>query len=268
LRSIRNGFVFLLVSLLVWQPGVRAEDADTLLRQGVKLRKENKDREAFELFQRAVGIQKTPRALGQLGLCEQALGLWAKAESHIKEALDAAGDPWIKKNRSTLEESMRAIDAHLGSLEIWGDPADAEVLFDGRPVGALPATGPIRVEIGQITVTVRAKGYADTIRTIDLKAGDSLRENVILIAAAPAPITPPVALVAPAPTATEQTPSLVAQPGSTAGEASDRPVYARWWFWTAIGAVAAGGIAAAILLSRGHSSACDANVNGCTTWGS
>jgi PEGA domain len=267
LRSIRNCSVLLLVSLLGWLPGVRAEDADTLLRQGIALRKERKDREAFELFQRAVGIQKTPRALGQLGLCEQALGLWPKAESHIKEALDAVGDPWTKKNRSTLEEAMRAIDAHLGSLEIWGEPADAEVLFNGRPVGALPATGPVRIEIGQVTVTVRAKGYADTIRAIDVKAGDSLRENVTLVAAASAPITPPVALVAPAPTASEQTPSLVAQPGATEGEASDRPVYARWWFWTGIGAVAAGGIAAAILLSRGHSSPCDANVT-CTTWGS
>jgi hypothetical protein len=267
LRSIRIGSVFLLASLLVWQPGARAEDADTLLRRGVELRKERKDREAFELFQRAVDIQKTPRALGQLGLCEQALGLWPKAESHIKEALDAAGDPWTKKNRPTLEESMRAIDAHLGSLEIWGDPADAEVLFNGRPVGALPATGPVRVEIGQVTVTVRARGYADTIRAIDVKAGDSLRENVSLVATAPAPITTPLALVAPAPSATEQTPSLVAQPGAAADEASDRPVYARWWFWTAIGAVAAGGIAAAILLSRGQSSPCDANVK-CTTWGS
>jgi PEGA domain-containing protein len=255
----------LLVSLLVWQPGVRAEDADALLRQGVALRKERKDREAFELFQRAVGIQKTPRALGQLGLCEQALGLWPKAESHIKEALDAAGDPWIKKNRSTLEESMRAIGEHLGSLEIWGDPADAEVLFNGRPVGALPATGPVRLEIGQVTVTVRAKGYADAIRAIDVKSGDSLRENVTLVATAPAPIMPPLA---PAPSATEQTPSLVAQPGATAGEASDRPVYARWWFWTAVGAAAAGGIATAILLGRGHSSPCDANAAACTTWGS
>jgi hypothetical protein len=255
------------VSLLGWQPGVRAEDADALLRQGVELRKERKDRQAFELFQRAVGIQKTPRALGQLGLCEQALGLWPKAESDIKEALDAAGDPWIKKNRLTLEESVRAIGTHLGSLEIWGDPADAEVLFNGRPVGALPATGSVRVEIGPVTVTVRAKGYADTIRTIEVNAGDSLRENVTLVANVSAPIAPPVALVAPAPTATEQTPSLVAQPGSTAGEESDRPVYARWWFWTAIGAVAAGGVAAAILLSRGHSSPCDANAT-CTTWGS
>lgn len=256
------------MSLLVWQPGVRAEDADALLRQGVELRKEGKDREAFELFQRAVSIQKTPRALGQLGLCEQALGLWPNAESHLKEALAAAGDPWTKKNRSTLEESVRAIDAHLGSLEIWGDPADAEVLFNGRPVGALPATGPVRVEIGQVNVTVRAKGYADTTRTVDIKAGDSLRENVTLVATARAPNTSPMALVAPPPTTTEQTPSLVAQPGATEGEASDRPVYARWWFWTAIGAVAAGGIVAAVLLSRGHSSSCDATAAACTTWGS
>jgi hypothetical protein len=255
--------------LVFWGQGVRAEDADALLRDGVQLRKEGKDREAFELFRRAIAIEKTPRALVQLGLCEQALGLWPKSEAHIKEALDAGSDPWIKKNRSTLEDSLRTIDAHLGSLEIWGEPADAEVLFDGHPVGTLPATGPVRVEIGQVTVTVRARGYTDTVRTIDVKAGAGLRENVMLVAAPQPRSAPSLALAAPVPVASDRTSSLVAQPDSSGpGDASDRPLYARWWFWTAIGAVAAGGIAAAILLSRGHSSPCDASASACTTWGS
>jgi len=268
-QSIRNAVLLLVLSLLVWPSSVRAEDVDSLLRQGVQLRKEGKDREAFELFQRAVEIEKTPRALSQLGLAEQALGLWPKAESHIKEALAASEDPWIRKNRSTLGESLRTIDAHLGSLEIWGDPAGAEVLFNGRPVGTLPATGRVRVEIGQVTFTVRAKGYAEASRTVEVKSGDGLRENVVLLAAQPQPESHPLALTLgpSAPERADGTPSLVARPGSPPEEATEPPIYARWWFWTAVAAVAAGGVAAAIILSRGHGSPCDANT-ACTTWGS
>jgi hypothetical protein len=258
---------------MAWQASARAEDVDSLLRQGVQLRKQGKDREALGLFQRAVEIEKTPRALAQLGLAEQSLGLWPKAEAHIKDALAATDDTWIKKNRATLEESSRTIGEHLGSLEIWGDPAGAEVLFNGTPVGTLPATGTVRVETGQVTFTVRAKGFEETTRTVQVKSGDALRENVALVTAAPAPeasgpgARPALALGAPTPGPSNGTPSLVERPTSSSEEAGARPVYARWWFWTAIGTVVAGGVVAAIVLSRGHASPCDQSAT-CTTWGS
>ena len=42
---------------------------------------------------------------------------------------------------------------------------------------------------------------------------------------------------------------------------SDSPVYARWWFWTGIGAVVVGGVVTAVLLSHSSKSpSCDAGV--------
>jgi len=269
-RSIGTVFLFSLlsVSLLVWRPDAHAEDADALLRQGVQLRKQGKDREAFEIFQRAVGVQRTPHALAQLGLSEQALGLWPQAETHIQQALDVADDAWITKNHATLDGALRTIDAHLGSLEIWGDPAGAEVFFNDNLVGTLPATGRVRVEIGRVTFSVRARGYVDTTRTVDVKSGDALRENVVLTAETPVPgpIRSAAALSAPQPAPSEEPPSLVARPEGSPNEASARPIYARWWFWTAVAVVAAGGVTAAVLLTRGHSSPCDATASACTSW--
>jgi hypothetical protein len=251
---------------------VRAEDADALVKQGIQLRKQGKDRDAYDVFQRAVAIQNTPRNLAQLGLCEQSLGLWPKAEAHIKKALGTGEDPWIKKNRATLAESLRTLDAHLGSLDVWGDPAGAEVLFNGTSVGTLPDTGPVRFETGQVTFTVRAKGYVDATRTVELKSGDSLRENVVLLAvsrpavAATTTEGTTLALKTPPPDSNDSTASLVAQPASES--ADEHPLYTRWWFWTAIGAVVAGGVVTAIMLHHSSSSSpCDANTT-CSTWGS
>jgi hypothetical protein len=270
LRLIGKVFLSWLLLGLASPALVHAEDADALVRQGIQLRKQGKDREAYELFQRAVALQSTPRSLAQLGLSEQALGLWPKAETHVKEALGSGDDPWIKKNHATLEESLRTIDAHLGSLGLWGEPAGAEVLFNGVSVGTLPDTGPVRVEVGQVTFTVRAKGYSDATRTVEVKSGDSLRENVVLIAAkAPATATgaegAALALKAPPPGPSEATPALVTQPAPESAE--DHPIYTRWWFWTAIGAAIAGGVVTAIVLHKSPSSPCDANTT-CTTWGS
>lgn len=75
----------------------------------------------------------------------------------------------------------------------------------------------------------------------------------------PAP-APPVA--SPAPTAygaADRSTELVSPPPLPT---SEPPVYARWWFWTGIGAVVVGGTVTAILVSRSgtKSPACDPGV--------
>jgi tetratricopeptide (TPR) repeat protein len=263
-RWFGNGLCMLLVWLCALQAPARAENADALVREGVQLRKQGKDLEAYGLFQRAVGLEKTPRALAQVGLCEQALGLWAKAEAHIDEALAAETDPWIRKNRVALEGSVRTIGGHLGTVEIWGAPAGAEVSFNGARVGTLPDTGSVRVEVGQVTVFVRAQGYAAVTRTLKIESGDERRENVVLQATAAAL---PVAALALAPPPAPAPPTLVGGRGASPGdEERAPPIYTRWWFWTAIAALAAAGVATAIVLGRGHGTSCDAQATACSTF--
>lgn len=58
---------------------------------------------------------------------------------------------------------------------------------------------------------------------------------------APAVVPPPASDSAPGATLTQQ---------ATTDEQASTPITHRWWFWTGIGAVVAGGVVAAILLSR------------------
>ena len=82
------------------------------------------------MFERAAQIRKTPRAAAQMGLTEQALGLWVRAEEHIKEAVADMHDPWVRKNRATLDESLATIQERLATIEVWGErPTGAEVLM-------------------------------------------------------------------------------------------------------------------------------------------
>ncbi|HET6145933.1 MAG TPA: tetratricopeptide repeat protein [Polyangia bacterium] len=239
-----------------------AEDADTLIRKGVELRRQGKEQEALETFQRAVQIKRAPRALAQVALAEQAMGTWVTAERDLKEALAGeATDAWIAKNRRQLEDALRVIQGHLGSLEVVGEPVGAEVLADGEPIGLLPLARPLRLPIGEITLTVRKEGYDKITRVASIARGALVRESVTLHRAPVAPVAirraPPPRVDGPEST----TPAgggrpvrmtLKAAPPPEEATAASSPIYGRWWFWTAIGVVAVGAGAGAYLLTRPH----------------
>ena len=66
---------------------------------------------------------------------------------------------------------------------------------------------------------------------------------------APPPATSTVQInVAPAPSSLPSASLIAVAPASPA---KGPPVYARWWFWTAVAALAAGGVATALVLSSG-----------------
>lgn len=241
----------------LFAPIARAEgEVDALIRKGVELRRQGKEQEALDSFQRAAQIRRTPRVVAQIALAEQAMGVWVAAERDLKEALaGAAQDPWVAKNRRQLSDALQVIQNHLGSLEVLGQPAGADVLVDGEIVGKLPISSPIRLPLGEVTVTVRKTGYEKVTRVVAIPRGELVLENVSL-GVAPVMARSPVELnlaadpprdgAAAAPAMLRLKP--MAPPPGTQPESP--PVYKRWWFWTAIGVVALGASAGAYLLLR------------------
>jgi hypothetical protein len=172
------GIAFAAAVMAVAVPAARAggaDDAEKLIRQGIELRKAHDDEGAARAFQQAYDRVHTARAAGQLGLAEQALGRWEDAERHVGEALHETSDPWVSKNRATLDEALGTIEAHLGRVEVLGDPEGAEVSVNGRPVGKLPLADAVRVSAGEVDVEMRAPGYVPAQRTLSIIGGQYQR---------------------------------------------------------------------------------------------
>jgi hypothetical protein len=171
-----------------------APTADDLIKEGVEHRRQGDDASALASFERAYALMPTAHALAQEALAEQALGRWAEADDHLRNALADRSDPWIAKNRASLEDSLATIDKHVGRLEILGGLAGAEVRVNGRLAGTLPLGGPISVEVGSATLGIHLAGYVAVERTVAIVPQMLTRETIALVAEAMAPPPAPPAL--------------------------------------------------------------------------
>jgi hypothetical protein len=149
-----------------------ADEADRLIKEGLDLRRAGDDQSAYKLFVQAYGEGHTPRAAAQLGFCEQALGRWADAETHLSEGLRAlSSDPWIRKSRAPIEQSLSTVKKQIARIEVVGEPAGAEVLINGAPAGKLPLDTLARVAGGVIEVELRKAGYTRASKILRVEGG-------------------------------------------------------------------------------------------------
>jgi hypothetical protein len=157
-----------------------ATEAEAGIKRGIELRRKGEDEAALREFEKAQALAPTPRGAAQTGLCEQQLERWLDAELHINEALRGVRDPWIRKNRKVIEESLATVRSKIGRVRVGGDPGGAEVMVNGQNVGRLPLSEPARALPGPVRVELRAPGYAPASVTVIATAGQETRVDLRL----------------------------------------------------------------------------------------
>jgi hypothetical protein len=181
--------VLILLAALGSSPVAHAgprEDADAALHRGVVLRREGKDAEALDAFQRALSLAPSARARAQVALAEQALALWIAAERDLALALSERDDAWIKQNREPLEGAARVVASKLAWAVVDVKAPHPEIFVNGSPTPT-GADGRVRVVAGVVTIEVRAEGYdpastslripPETTATISLELEPTMRRR-------------------------------------------------------------------------------------------
>ena len=182
-------------------------EADALIAKGLELRRQEKQIDALDLFQRAHAIAPSPRTLGQMGLVEASLQRWAAAEAHVTAALATPNDPWVRKNRGFLDQAFATAKGHMGELEIIAPPG-TEISIDGKPMGSLPAIPVIRRSEGQVVVAASSVGFQDFTKTVSIVGGARTSLAIVLD---PVESRPAVALAPPVPLVTSPPPAPLAE---------------------------------------------------------
>jgi hypothetical protein len=179
MRGRRRVFLAVLLSGSAAFAEVGDARVTAILRRGVELRQQGRDEAALQEFRRAFQLSPEPRVIAQVAVAEQAVGHWVAASNHIGQALAASADPWIQRNRATLEQARQEIERHVGRLLVTGGVTGAEVFVDGERVAPLPMPA-VTVLAGSGVMEVRAQGFAPVSRTVRVAAGETARERVVL----------------------------------------------------------------------------------------
>jgi hypothetical protein len=169
--------------------------------------------EAIEIFAQLYAETLNPIYLRNIGRCHQ-------KKREPEKAIDAFQD-YLAKGKSITPSERKEIQGYIKDMEQLRDDQAKEREAAAAKTFA-PAPGP----------TTNPNG-----------------PGPVIVNVAPGPN--PNAVTTLPPSNDPGNPTLVATPGSRPPVEENHPIYTRWWFWTALGVVAAGGVAAALLIPGG-----------------
>jgi hypothetical protein len=256
------------VALALFSPTSRAQQSsskdsaatpaayDTLLDEAVAAFDASDFSRARTLFERAYGLRPNSRVLRGMGIAALRLERYSEAYRALQASLKYPVQPLTESQKEEVIGLLTWMETSLACIKLrWtpSEPTDYEVQVDGK---ALHESS-LWLAAGTHRVSVRAPGFGSIDRTLTLAPEQHEvieltphKREPAAVAKAPA-VTPSDAahsLPAPEP---KPKPAVATRATGTRDEAvSDGgSVLTRWWFWTAVAAVAAGGVATAVLLS-------------------
>ena len=239
----------LLIVMLHAPFAAAADDHETLIRRGVELRKQGKDEAALVYLQQAYDMAHTPRSAAQLGLCLSAVQRPLDAEARLNEALISTTDPWVNKQRKTLEEALQVVRSELATISFAAPSETWSVEVNGESRAAPNEAFSIYVAPGPVSVRVSAVGFEPYVVQRPVAKGETLNVNPTLKPATKPDLRADLLQGRPTeePSRSGASLDLADRAGQANGE--DKPFYRRGWFWVAAGVVAAAAVATAIVLT-------------------
>jgi hypothetical protein len=199
--------------------------------------------EARALFERAHALKPNARTLRGLGLCSFELRHYVQAISELESALHDTRNPLNKSQRREVSDVLGRAQRYVVRVEVELAPAEATLLLDGTPVSGRELV----LDLGDYTLIARAPGYQEASMKLQVEGGDARKVRLELLPLNLRVSAPPQAENGNATTAADAT-----GPSPLADRSTERhgSVFGKWWFWTAVGVVVAGGVVGALTLSK------------------
>ena len=226
------------------EPNQKREQANKLFKAGLALYDTGDYKNALAMYQRANTLFHSPQIEFNMALTREKMGQPALAAVHYERFLSKADQLAYPRKVKAVKAKLAALRKKLATVTVSYATKGAAVDLDGKPVGKTPLGHRLYRKPGEFQLTVKKDGYRLFQKSLRLGPGAHEEVKVTLEPMARdapgAPVAEPVtdgasAVSLPAPAIPDGK-----EPKARRGTPSTRPFYGKWWFWTAMGVVAAG----------------------------
>jgi hypothetical protein len=249
------------------------DPAAALKRQGDEAMDALRYDDAIAAYTRAYELSGMPAAVYNRGRVHQARGEYVLAVDDIERfAHDAT--PELRSRVPELETLLAELKAKIASVTITSNVQNARILVRSVEVGTTPLQAPLRLDAGRARIELVAGGYRPYVQDLDLAGGKAITIDATLapvsdrgiLAVRSTPVSgavtvdgrvvgdAPIEVQLPAGTHRismhrdgyeDASTSAVLEVGERKEVAlrleSTPTVFGRWWFWTGVGIIVAGG---------------------------
>jgi hypothetical protein len=133
-------------------------------------------------YSQAYDLSRDPRLLFNLAICEKNLRHYARTQSLLQQYEHDLGARIAPDDKAAVDAALIAIRNLVGSVRLTVTPAGASVSVDGQPAGTTPLAEPLRLDLGQHTLSVTKGGFATSEQTVDVAGGSETAVAVTLAA--------------------------------------------------------------------------------------
>ncbi len=163
------------------------------LRDGYALKGQGKCIEAIAHFVESIRLDRQPKTLLNLADCEEKLGKYVAAQTHIVEARDLARTQGAAQLKTLADQHLQSIETKMPKLVLRlakDAPAGTVVLRDGVELGAVSLGTPLPVDPGAHTVFARG---ASMERQYEVTLADGATQELEISPAGGKPVAAPAA---------------------------------------------------------------------------
>lgn len=216
--------------------------AAELLRQGAALYKQGDKSGTLEKFSKAYNLFPSYKIEYNIAVLLEEMGRWTASAEYFERFVTTKHKSAPGEMVQLAHQKLRKLRRKLASVTVTCNVEGAWLLVAGKEVGQLPMGFRTYYTPDKYHFAVKKRGYQRFQKSVVLRAGSHLQLEVELTH-----IVHPVSRPEPVPAAqTRKFPTMGKHPAVAADvpqpAPTSRPLYKKWWFWTAVGAVVVGAV--------------------------
>lgn len=146
-------------------------DAKRHFSSGVKLFQDGNFAGALAEFEAAYRNKPGPNSLKNVALSQKALFRYAEAADTLEQVLSRHDDELTSDERAAIRSAIDELGSLVGSILVRVAVKGARVSVNGRQLEPEELGRPLRLNVGEHTLTAEAPGYARASRVVRIAGG-------------------------------------------------------------------------------------------------